>query len=77
MSKFSNMHEDNTEDFIQEINEIKENYFALQNRVQELHMPKNCSCEQDKDLGTLYIEPEGAGEIQVCLQCFGAIGVVY
>ena len=77
MPKFSSMNEDNVEEFINEIRIIKKDFYALQNRIEELHGDHNCSCEQDKDLGTFYIEPEGAGEIQVCLQCFGAIGVVY
>lgn len=66
------MHEDNVEEYINEINQIKEDFYALQRRVEELSCDSNCSCEQDKDLGTMFIQPEGAGEMEICLQCFGA-----
>jgi len=71
------MFEDNVEDFIDEISKITSDFYALHNRVLELHCDSNCQCEQDKNLGTLNVQPEGAGEIEVCLQCFGAIGCVY
>lgn len=71
------MYEDNVEDFIDEIRKITMDFYALQNRVEELHCDGNCLCEQDKELGTMIIQPEGAGDIEVCLQCFGARGSVY
>ena len=77
LPKFSNMHEDNVEDFIDEIHKITHDFYALQNRVEELSCDGNCLCEQDKNLGTLHIQPDVAGEIEVCLQCFGARESVY
>jgi hypothetical protein len=71
------MNEDNVGEFLDEIRKIKSDFYALQVRVGELHTTGNCSCEQDKELGTMFIQPEGAGEMEICLQCFGAIGCVY
>jgi hypothetical protein len=71
------MHEDNVEEYIDEIRKIKRDFYDLERRVLELSQDCNCRCEQDKGLGTVTVQPEGAGEMTICLQCFGAEGCIF
>ncbi len=46
-----------------------------QDWLDEKHTQNNCHCDTSK--GTATLRSEGAGDIQVCLKCFGAVGFVY
>jgi hypothetical protein len=43
--------------------------------LHEKHTESNCVCNQEE--GTATMRSEGAGDIEVCLVCFGADGCVY
>ena len=43
--------------------------------LHQKHTENNCHCDQPK--GTATMRSDGAGDIQVCLSCFGADGCVY
>tara|TARA_R110002020_G_scaffold412244_1_gene621865 strand:+ start:169 stop:336 length:168 start_codon:yes stop_codon:yes gene_type:complete len=46
-----------------------------QDWLYEKHTESNCRCGQPK--GTATLRMEGCGDIEVCLECFGADGCVY
>jgi len=47
----------------------------IQKILHENHTESNCDCVDTND--TSIMKSEGAGDIEICLQCFGAIGRVY
>lgn len=47
----------------------------IQKILHENHTESNCDCVDTNDTSTM--KSEGAGDIEICLQCFGAIGRVY
>lgn len=48
---------------------------TIQNLLHENHTESNCNCNQPK--GTATMRSEGAGDMQICLSCFGAEGCIY
>jgi len=48
-------------------------------RIQEIlhknHTENNCDCVDTID--TVMMKSEGAADMEICLQCFGAVGYVY
>lgn len=47
----------------------------IQKILHENHTESNCDCVDYIDTATM--KSEGAGDIEICLQCFGAVGCVY
>ena len=47
----------------------------IQKILHDNHTESNCDCVDCIDTATM--KSEGAGDIEICLQCFGAIGCVY
>ena len=47
----------------------------IQQILHENHTESNCDCVDTNDTATM--KSEGAADIEICLQCFGAIGRVY
>ena len=58
-----------------EVDRIVSEYNGLHDRVMKLHEGCNCFCDGEAD--TFTISPEGAGDMEICLECFGARGRVY
>jgi hypothetical protein len=48
---------------------------TIQNLLHENHTESNCQCSSKN--GTATMRSEGAGDMQICLDCFGAKGCVY
>jgi len=50
----------------------------VQDLLHQHHTENNCHCgNKDKDYGTETMYSEGAGDMEICLYCFGARGCVY
>ena len=47
----------------------------LQDILHENHTESNCNCDQQ--YGTAIMISEGAGDMEICLKCFGADGCIY
>lgn len=65
---------------IKEFNRLLKKHSYLQEEelndlAYNLHTQSNCHCEFDDDTFTL--TSDGAGDIEMCLNCFGAKGYVY
>lgn len=48
---------------------------SIQSLLHNNHTESNCQCQSEN--GTETMRSEGAGDIEVCLDCFGAKGCVY
>jgi len=47
----------------------------IQKILHKNHTESNCDCVDTNDTATMI--SEGAGDMEICLQCFGALGCVY
>lgn len=59
---------------IQELHSINV-YEEIQSLLHENHTENNCQCNDHTSTETM--RSQGAGDIEVCLKCFGAKGCVY
>jgi len=48
---------------------------TVQDLLHEHHTESNCQCNQKYGTETMY--SDGAGDMEICLNCFGADGCVY
>ncbi len=59
---------------IEELHSIQV-YEEIQSLLHENHTENNCKCTDHTSTETM--RSQGAGDIEVCLKCFGAKGCVY
>lgn len=66
---------------IKQFNELLKNHSyqqeeELQHISHDLHTETNCRCNNPSN-DTFTLTSEGAGDIEMCLDCYGALGCVY
>ena len=57
------------------VRKVLSDYNELHDKISSLHDGGNCFCDGEAD--TFTISHEGAGDMDICLECFGARGLVY
>jgi len=55
--------------------ELQDAVQDIQDLLHNNHTENNCKCDQPYGTETMY--SSGAGDMEICLNCFGALGCVY